>query len=85
LGEVSRGRSSEEAWETRQSKGLKNQKTDHFEHLRKTADSILKRANVATAAAIRSGDYVGLVDSNRKRGSGIRVGIRAEEEIEGAE
>jgi|CXWL01.1.fsa_nt_gi hypothetical protein len=44
---------SEEAKETWQGEGQKNQKTDHFEHLRGTESSILTWANVATAAAIR--------------------------------
>ena len=52
LGEVSRGRISEEVLETGWSEGPKNQKTDRFKQLHETASSIPKQANVATAAAI---------------------------------
>jgi hypothetical protein len=44
LGEVSRGRSSEEAPERAWSEGPKDHETSHFDHLRATASRTLKRA-----------------------------------------
>jgi hypothetical protein len=58
-GEVSRGRSSEEAPERAWSEGPKDYETGHFDHLRAKARSCPKPPDVATAAAIGREDAHG--------------------------
>ena len=66
MGEVSRGRSSEEVLETGQSEGLKNQKTDRLNNSKRIGEQYFETDErcYSTAAAIRAGDSKRLVDSN---------------------
>ena len=77
-GEVSRGRSSEEAVETRMERRAEEPRDRPFKTSPGNGDSMPKRANVELGSHWL-GDCVGLVDSNRKRGNRMQAVTWAED------